>query len=515
MGNQCYSYISIIMNTNNQYTTNIKDRNDNINHNHTTNCALIPNTTNIKDRKNCINSKQVDLNEVVITGYVRSSTHNNSSIIVTINQIIKLYCISTKDPMICAIGYGQDGGFGMGDNYLRAVKYWIPLNGFSKIICNSKNLLNNADIIQGKSRYFILTSNRRQIYACGKNQNFQCGLGPNSPRILNKYTKVNLDFMKNNAEYIHIVSNGKLSDHQIVITNKGKILGWGQNRYNQLAPNSLKKFVARETIQYPTDLSNSLFNIDINAIKQIECGFSHTVFLTTNGKVFSLGNNEEGQCGLGIYKKYILNATLINKIPNISQICVGEHFCNLIDINGLLWTFGHNHICKYFCDYQYIFEPISHKYVFNGNGLDYEMDCGMEHCIVLNMSSGECWILGNNRCGQLGVNVWDEEGGSDQYLSPQKFQSINGAKYELVKVVKISAGNLHSVLLDSRNNLYVFGFNLFKQCHVNEKRRICKPQILTKKQIGIEDGENCYVEQIFAGVATTFVKIGFNNKLTM
>ena len=76
-------------------------------------------------------------------------------------------------------------------------------------------------------------------------------------------------------------------------------------------------------------------------IVQFVCGGNHNLFLDSEGNVFSVGNNENGQLGLGHNR----NQNVLNKIPKIPPIkiisCVYAS-CYLIDFEGNLWRFGHN-----------------------------------------------------------------------------------------------------------------------------------------------------------------------------
>ena len=70
-------------------------------------------------------------------------------------------------------------------------------------------------------------------------------------------------------------------------------------------------------------------------------GDYQSLFLDSEGNVYSVGNNEHGELGLGHNrKKYEFN-----KIPNIPPIkiisCVSSS-CYLIDFEGNLWAFGDN-----------------------------------------------------------------------------------------------------------------------------------------------------------------------------
>ena len=71
------------------------------------------------------------------------------------------------------------------------------------------------------------------------------------------------------------------------------------------------------------------------------CGYYHSLFLDSEGNVFSVGNNEFGQLGLG----HNIHQNVLTKIPNIPPIqtisCV-FHSSYLIDFEGNLWSFGDN-----------------------------------------------------------------------------------------------------------------------------------------------------------------------------
>ena len=76
-------------------------------------------------------------------------------------------------------------------------------------------------------------------------------------------------------------------------------------------------------------------------IVQFVSGGAHSLFLDSEGNVFSFGHNEYGQLGLG----HNTNQNVLNKIPNIPPIktisCVSAS-SYLIDFEGNLWTFGNN-----------------------------------------------------------------------------------------------------------------------------------------------------------------------------
>ena len=134
-------------------------------------------------------------------------------------------------------------------------------------------------------------------------------------------------------------------------------------------------------------------------IVQFVCGYNHSLFLDSEGNVFSVGGNDDGQLGLG----HDTNQNELNKIPNIPPIkiisCVGLS-SYLIDFEGNLWSFGANeygqlghgdktdkNIPKKISTLKDI-QQISHG-------------CGV-HCFAKN-SQNQIFVSGNNDYGQLGT----------------------------------------------------------------------------------------------------------------
>ena len=76
-------------------------------------------------------------------------------------------------------------------------------------------------------------------------------------------------------------------------------------------------------------------------IVEFICGSRQSLFLDSDGNVYSVGYNENGELRLG----HNTEQNLLNKIPNIPPIkkisCVCGS-CYLIDFEGNVWSFGYN-----------------------------------------------------------------------------------------------------------------------------------------------------------------------------
>ena len=72
-------------------------------------------------------------------------------------------------------------------------------------------------------------------------------------------------------------------------------------------------------------------------------GHNHSLFLDHLGNVWSCGNNDYGQLGLGDWNPRT-KAEKINNLPPISSISGGCKFSLFLDENGSVWGCGYNAI---------------------------------------------------------------------------------------------------------------------------------------------------------------------------
>ena len=199
---------------------------------------------------------------------------------------------------------------------------------------------------------------------------------------------------KTSFSNISKVSSGY--SHSIFQNNKGQIFSCGDNEYGQCG---LGHFDSPQiTPSLIPNLPSNIFHF--------VCGDYHSLFLDSEGNVYSIGNNNDGQLGLGLKR----NQNELIKIPNIPPIKIiscGGSSCYLIDFEGNLWTFGdnyygqlgHNDSCK------------THKIPKIVNSLKNIQQisygsCG-EHFFVKNCQN-QIFVLGKNDYGQLGTGDTQE-----------------------------------------------------------------------------------------------------------
>ena len=171
--------------------------------------------------------------------------------------------------------------------------------------------------------YTLIITNDSNLWSCGANPHGQLCFGAT------KSKNSQSTFQQTPFSNILKISTGH--DHSLFQNNKGEIFACGYNKWGQCA---LGHFI--HPLLTPTPIHNLPPNI-----AQFICGYHHSLFLDSEGNVYSVGQNSFGTLGLGHYT----HQNVLNKIPNIPPIkiisCVGAS-CYLIDFEGNLWSFGLN-----------------------------------------------------------------------------------------------------------------------------------------------------------------------------
>lgn len=163
--------------------------------------------------------------------------------------------------------------------------------------------------IYGGYNYSIVKDDKDQYYGMGLSTNGQLTLVPD---YLNKGSNNNSDVDNNNRHNnnnafvsqqlkinkltpLPLINNLHVKDvicgenHVILVDMKGNIYSYGQNNYGQLGLGHFNNV-------YTPTLIESLN--DKNPLR-ICCGSNHTLLLSNDGELYSWGANNEGQLGNG------------------------------------------------------------------------------------------------------------------------------------------------------------------------------------------------------------------------
>ena len=244
-----------------------------------------------------------------------------------------------------------------------------------------QKLLNIPPIASVSCGYFhtLMITNGSNLWSCGANTEGQLCHGDYKGRLIPQETS-----------FLNIVKISTGYQHSLFENNKGEIFACGYNEQGQCGLGHFN-YSQIKPILIPNLPSN---------IVQFICGSYQSLFLDSEGNVFSVGYNDiYGSLGLGHNK----NQNVLNKIPNIPPIkiisCVNAS-CYLIDLEGNLWTFGSNTYGQLGHGEQHTNAP---KIITSLQGIQQiSHGCSGEHFLAKN-SQNQIFTTGKNTFGQLGT----------------------------------------------------------------------------------------------------------------
>jgi len=237
--------------------------------------------------------------------------------------------------------------------------------------------------------------------------------------------------------------NKGCSAYAMAITEEGNVYAWGRNETSQLGLGDAKD-------RYVPTLINEITGYDI---VEVATGKSHTLFLTSEGKVLACGSNNEGQCGTGKKSGHITVPKLISYDgPDIVSVAAGALFSVMVDKTGKVWTFGHpeNGTLGHNDDGRYLekankvefrceFSPKQIQTFFDKDpkekevtALDYpnivSVSCGTSHTVAVD-SNNKAYTWGFGGYGRLGHS------GTENELVPRLMKALDGKNRGVRSVV--------------------------------------------------------------------------------
>eukprot|EP00483_Globobulimina_turgida_P013127 UN13151 len=151
-----------------------------------------------------------------------------------------------------------------------------------------------------------------------------------------------------------------------------------------------------------------------NSIIDIKCGRYHSLFLTSNGTLWSSGYNGSGQCGV-VGDKQLLFPQIV-KIPDnakIIKIACGKHHNLAITEYFDVIIFGENEydqlgIANNYNHQEIVYKPIYNQFFKDTNIKIKDIECGRSHSLCISIN-GNCFVFGDNEFGQIGNGTFDNQ----------------------------------------------------------------------------------------------------------
>ncbi|KMQ90700.1 rcc1 and btb domain-containing protein 1 [Lasius niger] len=158
--------------------------------------------------------------------------------------------------------------------------------------------------------------------------------------------------MKPEFEGKKVVSIACGSMFNMVITDEGKLYGWGDNEEGQIADDPIPYFVVSDPqfggVQalYSYDQSekkhymcfHEITVTDGKTIVKVTCGFEHTLALTDEGKLYAWGKNDNGQ--LGVNERTFFDPIMVNLPEKVIDIAAYGNLSIAIVSNKTVYVWG-------------------------------------------------------------------------------------------------------------------------------------------------------------------------------
>ena len=381
---------------------------------------------------NLLNDKQ----GFVVQGYIRINFSKRYLIKDITRIIIKFYIM--RSGSLFSFGDGRGGRLGV-LNYLDDKHCPIPAlcQGFESNNCAEISLFN---------RHTLAIDYQGRVYGHGFNHYGQLGLGHR--------LEVQVPALLKELSGYKVTNISVGSYHSVVTTDTNEVWSFGDNRMGQLGDGSI------QSRNYPRQIP-ALRNQNI---VHISCGDDNTCAISATGTLWTWGNNNNGEAGIGNHIGIITAPTKVeidsDGDPLVASYCqCGDYHTLLITVEGKLLSFGRA--------YNYVLgnKPLKNQYrpstVLRVRFIKIkDVGTGWNHSLAVS-EDGKLWTWGNGRYGCLGH-------------SNQNHQSVPKVVEYFVEndivIVSCVGGSNHSAVISANGELFMFGRNFGGELGINDRK---------------------------------------------
>ncbi|XP_049870394.1 probable E3 ubiquitin-protein ligase HERC4 [Pectinophora gossypiella] len=204
-------------------------------------------------------------------------------------------------------------------------------------------------------------------------------------------------------------------------------------------------------------------------LKLVAAGEFHTLYLTSQGSLYSCGSNEVGQLGRNSHGKDGKSPVLVETFKGctLTAIACGIQHSMALDEWGQPFSWGSDTMGQLGSNLGVDSQdkPKIVKFLATKNVI--QIDCGSYHSVALT-NNGELYAWGANTYGQCGLGTM-----TSKETTPQPITSLLG-----VPIALISCGNHHTFALSKSGAVFGWGKNTHGQLGLSDRENRCYPSHL-------------------------------------
>jgi alpha-tubulin suppressor-like RCC1 family protein len=259
-----------------------------------------------------------------------------------------------------------------------------------------------------------------KLWAQGSNDEGQLGIGTTE----SQHTPV----LVTSASNVIAVAAGY--KHSLYVTADGKLYGMGNNYSGQLGINDTTRQLTTPV------LVTSATNVIAAA-----AGYIHSLFMTSDGKLYAMGDNTDGRLGLSDTTNRIMPVQ-VTSASNVTAIAAGIGHSLYVTGDGKLYGMGNNYFGQ--LGVSGTASQLTPVQVTSASNV-ISVAAGSGHSLYVT-DDGKLRVMGSNDQGQLGVGDYTDR------RTPTLVTSASN-------VSAVFAGWGHSLYVTSDGNLWGMGYD--------------------------------------------------------
>ena len=343
----------------------------------------------------------------------------------------------SEDGTVYSFGRNEEGVLGLGHN--KDVSLPTPIPNLPQI-----------NLVSCGFFFTVCVDDEGFIWSFGKNNRGQLGTG----------NKIDSNVPQKILNIPPVVSVACGFEYTLMITADSNLWSCGANKFGQLCHGNNKRCSNNEKPR-KTSFSN---------ISKISAGWSHSLFQNKKGEIFACGNNQQGACGMGYFTDSQITPSLILNAPsNIVQFVCGSDFSLFLDSDGNVYSVGYNHSGQLGLGHNTRKHSVLKK-VPNIPSIKI-ISCGSASSYLIDFE-GNLWSFGLNDYGQLG------QGDNTNINTPTIIKTLENKN---IQQISHGFCGRHFFAKNSQNQIFVSGDNYNGQLGTGDTQSVSTPKELNSQ----------------------------------